>query len=73
MDKATSASQIYNLLRFAERGGQRAECLRVLATVKVLSVGPTCSDALRDSGIAVTAEASPPKLGPLMELLKAQL
>lgn len=64
----TSASQIYNLLTFADVTGQRAACTHALAQVKVLSIGPTCSEALRDAGIAVAAEASPPKLGALMEL-----
>lgn len=69
----TTASQIHNLLSFADATGQRDDCIRALADVKVLSVGPTCSDALRDVGIAVTAEASPPKLGPLLDLLAARL
>jgi uroporphyrinogen-III synthase len=36
----TSASQIENVLTFAETAGRRAECLHALARVKVLSIGP---------------------------------
>ena len=69
----TSASQVRNLLAVAERAG-RADRLRAdLARTLVASVGPVSSAALRDFGVAVGVEASPPKLGPLLEALDAAL
>lgn len=69
----TSASQIQNLLTHADVRGRRGACLAGLNGVEVLSVGPVCTDALRQAGVTVAAEASPPKLGPLMELLETRL
>lgn len=69
----TSASQIQNLVAHAASAGQGDRCLQALGSVAVLSVGPVCSEALRRHGVAVTAEASPPKLGPLMMLLENHL
>ncbi len=69
----TSASQIQNLVTYAETKGLREICLDAVGQAIVLSVGPVCSDALRQYGITVTGEASPPKLGPLMELLESNL
>lgn len=69
----TSASQILNLLMHAQACARRDACLAALQHIEVLSVGPVCSEALRHAGVPVTAEASPPKLGPLMELLASRL
>jgi uroporphyrinogen-III synthase len=69
----TSASQIQNLIAYAESKGNRGRCLDAINRASVLSVGPVCSDALMHFGIVVTGEASPPKLGPLMELLESSL
>ncbi len=69
----TSASQIQNLVAYAEAKGLRQICLDAINQASVLSVGPVCSEALRQYGITVTGEASPPKLGPLMELLESDL
>ncbi|MFN0313867.1 MAG: uroporphyrinogen-III synthase [Burkholderiales bacterium] len=69
----TSASQIQNLITYAEAKDLRGKCLDAISRASVLSVGPVCSDALRQYGIVVTGEASPPKLGPLMELLESNL
>ena len=69
----TSASQIHNLFEFAQRLG-RADALRAgLNRTLVASVGPVSSDTLRKFGIAVTLEASPPKLGPLVAALEQAL
>jgi uroporphyrinogen-III synthase len=42
----------------------------------VISIGPTCSEALVDNGFTVHAEASPPKMGQLarvaVDALKAR-
>lgn len=69
----TSASQIHNLMAHARVRGRQLACAADLNRVDVLSVGPVCTEALRQAGITVTAEASPPKLGPLMDLIGARL
>jgi uroporphyrinogen-III synthase len=69
----TSASQVRNLFAVAQEDG-RAESLRAsLGRVMVASIGPVCSEALVAAGVAVPVEASPPKLGPLVEALTAAL
>ena len=69
----TSASQVRNLFAVAESAG-RGEALRAgLGRTLVASVGPVSSRALREAGVAVGVEASPPKLGPLIEALEAAL
>jgi uroporphyrinogen-III synthase len=69
----TSASQVRNLFTVAERD-RRVDALRTaLARTLVASIGPVSSDALRTAGVDADLEASPPKLGPLMEALDAAL
>jgi len=69
----TSASQLVNLLTHATQYGRNDECVAGLNRTEVFSVGPVCSEALADAGVRVAAEASPPKLGPLVELLRIRL
>lgn len=62
----TSANQVSSVLTVAERIGvldqfRAATSGRTL----VISIGPTCSEALIDNGFQVHAEASPPKMGQL--------
>ncbi|MCX7400678.1 MAG: uroporphyrinogen-III synthase [Planctomycetales bacterium] len=62
----TSANQVSSVLTVAERIGvldhfRAATSSRTL----VVSIGPTCSEALIDNGFDVHAEASPPKMGQL--------
>ena len=62
----TSANQVSSVLTVAERIGvldhfRAATSSRTL----VVSLGPTCSEALIDNGFDVHAEASPPKMGQL--------
>ena len=38
----------------------------------VASIGPTCSEALVEHGIAVDLEADPPKLGPLVATIASR-
>lgn len=73
----TSANQVSSVLTVAERIGvldqfRAATSGRAL----VISIGPTCSEALVDNGFQVHAEASPPKMGQLaraaFEALKAR-
>lgn len=68
----TSASQVRNL--FSVAGPADAQRMRDdLNAVLVASIGPVCSEALRAAGIRVGLEASPPKLGPLVDALKSAL
>ncbi len=67
----TSASQVHNLMAVAARE-DRVTSLRVaLNATLIASIGPVCSAALTEAGIAVRLEASPPKLGPMLEALDA--
>jgi len=68
----TNAEQVRNL--FAVAGAGRAERLRAaLNRTLVASIGPVASAALRDAGIRISLEASPPKLGALMTALDQAL
>jgi uroporphyrinogen-III synthase len=69
----TSASQMQNLMDYARSVEAFDATLKALAGVNVLSVGPVSSAAVRQWGIQVAGEASPPKLGPLMALLEDNL
>jgi len=68
----TSAVQVHNLFSVAEPShagllaGQIGRCI-------VASIGPVCSRALEQYGVAPTFEANPPKLGPLLAALEAAL
>lgn len=62
----TSANQVNNVMTVAEQSGD-PDALRTAAeSCVVASVGPTCSEALRDCGWPVHFEARPPKMGPLV-------
>ena len=69
----TNAEQVRNLFAVAGREG-RAERLRAaLNRTLVASIGPVASAALRDAGVRISLEASPPKLGALMTALEQAL
>jgi uroporphyrinogen-III synthase len=69
----TNSEQLRNLFAVAARLG-RAEALRAaLNRTLVASIGPVASAALREAGVRVGLEASPPKLGALVEALDAAL
>jgi uroporphyrinogen-III synthase len=69
----TSASQARNLFSFARDRG-REDALRAgLKHVNVFSIGPVCTRALAALEVRVDCEAAPPKLGPLMTLLRERL
>ena len=69
----TNAEQVRNLFSVAGREG-RAERLRAaLNRTLVASIGPVASAALREAGVQVSLEASPPKLGALMAALDQAL
>ena len=68
----TSASQVHNLMTDRRARQSRAEAVRTaLNATRVASIGPVCSAALVAAGIDVKLEASPPKLGPMLEALDA--
>ncbi len=62
----TSAQQVRHVLLVAEQMQQRAAWLAATEHLVVASIGPTCSDTLREEGLPVHVEASPPKMGPLV-------
>jgi uroporphyrinogen-III synthase len=64
---------VRHLFAVAERMGRAAEIPGLMRGVIVASIGPVCSRALEERGIARTFEADPPKLGPLVAGLKAAL
>jgi uroporphyrinogen-III synthase len=69
----TSAVQVYNLYAVARRTGRDSQLAEQLNRLIVGSIGPVCSRALKEHGIAPSFEASPPKLGPLVTALDAAL
>ena len=69
----TSAVQMHNLYSIAQQAGSAAELANNLNRSIVASIGPVCSRALRDYGVAPTFEANPPKLGPLIAALDTAL
>ncbi len=62
----TSATQVTHLMQVAETLGLRAPLVAGFAGAVVGSIGPVCSAALREAGIAVALEPSHPKMGVLV-------
>jgi uroporphyrinogen-III synthase len=69
----TSAVQIHNLVAVARTHGAGDDLPASLNRRIIASIGPVCSTALRHYGITPSFEASPPKLGPLIEALDIAL
>ena len=69
----TNAEQVRNLFLIAERGKKTEAIRKVLNGIVVASIGPVASAALREAGVKVGVEASPPKLGALLAALEAAL
>jgi uroporphyrinogen-III synthase len=69
----TSASQAHNLFALARRMGKEASLPANLGRTLVASIGPVCSTALKAYAVNIALEASPPKLGPLVEALEKAL
>jgi uroporphyrinogen-III synthase len=64
----TSQVQVRHLLAIAARSGRTADMVDALNTRTVTaSIGPTCSAALVERGVAPHLEPTRPKLGPLVE------
>jgi uroporphyrinogen-III synthase len=69
----TNAEQVRNLFAVAAQRG-RGEALRAaLNRTLVASIGPVASAALREAGVRVGLESSPPKLGALLSSLDQAL
>jgi|SRR5262245_3383153 len=69
----TNAAQVHNLFDVANELG-RSDALRAsLNRTLIASVGPVSSNALKQFGVSVGVEASPPKLGPLVAALDQAL
>jgi uroporphyrinogen-III synthase len=69
----TSASQAHNLFALSESLGRDATLAANLNRTLVASIGPVCSAALKQHGVTIALEASPPKLGPLVAALDRAL
>jgi uroporphyrinogen-III synthase len=69
----TSASQAHNLFALAQKLGKQGPLAANLSRTLVASIGPVCSAALREHGVKIALEASPPKLGPLVAALDRAL
>ena len=59
----TTSMQMAHLLRVAAQEGLEPQVRAALARTVVASVGPTTTETLRESGIAVDVEPSHPKMG----------
>lgn len=68
----TSAQQIIHFLDVAKRQNIEAPLRQMLKQVVVASIGPTTSEALREEGLTIDFEASPPKMGPMIKALAQQ-
>jgi uroporphyrinogen-III synthase len=69
----TSASQVHNLFELARRIGRDEPLPANLNRTLVASIGPVCSATLASCGVNIAVEASPPKLGPLIDALEKAL
>lgn len=65
----TSANQVTNVLSVArEAGAEDGLRTAVAHGTRVISIGPTCTEALQDQNFPVHGEASPPKMGQLVRV-----
>lgn len=62
----TSAQQIRSVLEVAERIHLREPFLVATQRCRIGSIGPTCSEALRDAGLHIDLEPSHPHMGHLV-------
>jgi uroporphyrinogen-III synthase len=62
----TSANQLSNVLDAADSINLREDWLAAASKCAIASIGPTASEAIRDAGLPVDVEASPPKMGRLV-------
>jgi uroporphyrinogen-III synthase len=69
----TNAEQVRNLFAVAEQLGRTAPLRAALNRTLVASIGPVASAAVREAGVKVGLESSPPKLGALLASLDEAL
>jgi uroporphyrinogen-III synthase len=62
----TTGVQIEHFLDFAETRHQRAKAVAALNNVFIASIGPDCSESLRECGLTPQLEPSHPKMGILV-------
>ena len=62
----TTAVQVNHLFQVAEQMGVGAQLIVPLRKIAVASVGPDCSQAIREKGVQVDIEPESPKMGPLV-------
>lgn len=62
----TTGVQVEHFLEFAEQRGVREKAVEALRRTFIASIGPTCSEALRECGLTPTLEPSHPKMGILI-------
>lgn len=62
----TSANQVHNVMKLADDLTLSEEVQIRARQMMIASIGPTCSDALREHALPVDFEASPPKMGILV-------
>lgn len=63
----TSANQVRNIIKLADDLGLTEDVMTAMRRMAVASIGPTCSDAMRELHVPVDIEASPPKMGVLVQ------
>ena len=68
----TSAHQVVNLLRLAQRSGLEQPLRDALQKMVVASIGPTTSEMLREQDLPVDIEPEHPKMGPLVSAAAEQ-
>ncbi len=68
----TNAQQVRNVLQVAAEKGMEKKLIEAFKKTVVASVGPTCSEALKECGIPVDFEPTHPKLGHLVSETAAQ-
>jgi uroporphyrinogen-III synthase len=69
----TNAEQARNLIAVAAKLNKEEVLKKALNKVLIASIGPVASAALREAGIKVGLEASPPKMGALLAALDKAL
>ncbi len=62
----TTGVQVEHFLEFAGQKGQREPARDALRKMLLASIGPTCSEALRECGLTPSLEPSHPKMGILV-------
>jgi len=63
----TSATQVANLIVVAKTAGLKSAVVEGLRKMAVCSIGPICSEALKEHSIAVDLEPEHPRLGHLIK------